>query len=629
MLKHCLSLTYVINQVSGDEELLDTARDYFCFVTRFFELISVSATHIYHSALTLSPLSSIVRRTHYDQQHTPLPRVIVGTQKSWEQKITTHAKEDYSTHTWSPCGQFIAAWNEGGVRIHDSLTLELLSTLKSTESTPWYGYLLAYSTDGTSIAFLSDILLTIWDIQTGGVANEISHGSDHSVSLLWSLDGSMIGIVNKKEGNTYAVHTCHTASGAIHFHGTLQSSDKPYLWAHGTSFQILAAVETSGGCAISISEVGSSLTKIESFHVGLWEDSHIRSFAPKTHCILVGSSQCFAILDIQNSDCLLIQEGDPDSCCFSSDGRLFAARFICSIQIWKYSSGSYTPWRKFASGGSQLQFSPTLSSLSCLSNAALYLWHLDDPIIGVHPDGHKSLVALSHCGGFIAVGGSDGTVTITNLLSPTFSHIIDTGVTIEKLTLNGNILVVQDSKTIMAWRLTKEGAVVGVSADRRAGPNNTIQITSVSNPMFHIRDQILTIRGPGAEGYVCHCYCPESGKILELTHGIPLERPYKFCSHSISHGSHSISYGSHSISYGSHTISYGSHNLHTYRPDPQHNQSGHGGRIPQDLKEGWVKGSGGKHQLWLPLEWREYSQGWSYDGRALQLGGRETIIIRF
>ena len=233
---------------------------------------------------------------------------------------------------------------------------------------------------------------------------------------------------------------------------------------------------------------------------------------------------------------------------------------------------------------------------------------LDDLLIGTCPDSHESLVALSHCGGYTAVGGSDGTVTITNLLSPTSSHTIDTGVTIELLALTGNVLLVQDSKTLMAWQLTKEGAVADVPADRGANPNDSIWIKSVSKPRFYIGDQIPAIWGIDAEGTVFHCYCPESGEVLELTQRIPLESGHLF---------------------DFWEMSQGMHNLHIYRPDPQHNQSGCGGRIPQDLKEGWVEDSGGKHQLWLPFEWREYGQGWSCDGRALRLGGREAIIIRF
>ena len=49
-----------MNQVARNEELLGAARDYFQFATKFFEPISVSAPHIYHSALELSPLSSVV-----------------------------------------------------------------------------------------------------------------------------------------------------------------------------------------------------------------------------------------------------------------------------------------------------------------------------------------------------------------------------------------------------------------------------------------------------------------------------------------------------------------------------------------------------------------------------------------
>ncbi|KAF9649447.1 hypothetical protein BDM02DRAFT_3268766 [Thelephora ganbajun] len=49
-----------LQEVSRNEELLDTVGDYSHFVRMFFEPISVSATHIYHSALELSPLLSIV-----------------------------------------------------------------------------------------------------------------------------------------------------------------------------------------------------------------------------------------------------------------------------------------------------------------------------------------------------------------------------------------------------------------------------------------------------------------------------------------------------------------------------------------------------------------------------------------
>jgi len=55
-----MMLMHTPNQAAQDNQLLDTARDYFQFTTTFFEVINISATHIYHSALELSPLSSII-----------------------------------------------------------------------------------------------------------------------------------------------------------------------------------------------------------------------------------------------------------------------------------------------------------------------------------------------------------------------------------------------------------------------------------------------------------------------------------------------------------------------------------------------------------------------------------------
>jgi WD40 repeat protein len=87
---------------------------------------------------------------------------------------------DYKLCTWSPCGQFIAAQTSEAVEIRNCLTLELLTTLKPTETTPsaLMGPL-AYSPDGHSLACGSNTAILIWDIQTGGIAKEIKCGTDN------------------------------------------------------------------------------------------------------------------------------------------------------------------------------------------------------------------------------------------------------------------------------------------------------------------------------------------------------------------------------------------------------------------------------------------------------------------
>ena len=169
------------------------------------------------------------------------------------------------------------------------------------------------------------------------------------------------------------------------------------------------------------------------------------------------------------------------SSCFSSNGSLFAGISMSAVHIWKYTSDGYVPWREFPLQDSTfgyhfLQFSPTLSSLFVHSKKFLQLWYSDGPPVVARPDRRMPpLVALSRCGSYIATcDRADSTVTITNLISQTPSHFIDTGMMIETLALTGNVLLVLGSGTIVAWRLTEEGIVDGVLADRRASHRDSI-----------------------------------------------------------------------------------------------------------------------------------------------------------
>ena len=152
-----------MNQVVKDSQLLDIARDYFQFVTKFFEIIRVSATHIYHSALELCPMSSIIRKLYYHWRITRLPNVAIGTPDSWDQTIAISEKHHYQRYTWSPCGRFVAAQTEEAVEIRDQLTLELITVLQPTETTPCLTGPLAYSPDGRSVACVSNAAILIWD----------------------------------------------------------------------------------------------------------------------------------------------------------------------------------------------------------------------------------------------------------------------------------------------------------------------------------------------------------------------------------------------------------------------------------------------------------------------------------
>ena len=171
------------------------------------------------------------------------------------------------------------------MEIRDALSSQLLSTLTRPDTHPINE--LAYSPDGRSLACLSSGAFMIWDVQTGGVAKEIIRdGATHDASLTWSLDGEIIGtILWDKDTASNAVRVYNVASGTSSTPGTFQSDDGPYLWAHNTSFWVMATSQGDRDLTIEISEVGSVLMKIESFRISEpWEGyDRIRAFSPSTY----------------------------------------------------------------------------------------------------------------------------------------------------------------------------------------------------------------------------------------------------------------------------------------------------------------------------------------------------------
>ena len=604
-----------MNQGPGNEELLGTAWDYFHFVTKFFEPINVSAMHIYHSALELSPLSSIVRRLYYHRRHTSLPRVIVGNQDSWDQQLVTPCKYDCGSCAWSPCGRFIAVGDGDGVEIRDSLSFELLSTLMPAELGQGSIGRLAYSTGGRSIASTLSTLLVIWDIQTGGVAKEIECGGDYNVTLAWSLNGSTIAIISRKDldARDYTVCIYNVASGTMHSLGTLPSVDEPYLWACDTSFRVMATARDDGGLIINIFEVGPVLTKIESFRIRLWKkDFKVGPFSQTTHRISISAERDYFVSDIRNSRRLL-SAYDLKSHSFSSDGSLFGGVWVDVVCIWKYTRDSYTTWRVFtflpqfwttSFPYNSLQFSPTSSSLLARSDKILRLWRLDGPLIVAHPNYRMQpyelvpgvLATLSRCGSYVAAGHRGGSiVTITNLVSQIPPHFIDTGMRMHSLALTGNVLLVLDLTTIAAWRLTEEGAMDGVFADRRADRCDSIWTVSLSEPIFSVGDQTVAIR---QNEKVIHVYRTETGEVLEPTQTLLCHHDYDYWD-----------------------MIRGLHYLHYHDIDPVSIMQG-----------GWMKDPEGKHGLWIPVEWRNSlgSATSSDDLKTLRLDLiGETILIKF
>ena len=627
--------------MAQDYQLLDIARDYFHFATTFFELIEISATHIYHSALELSPMSSIVRKSYYHQRPHPSPRVVIGTPDSWDPTAVSTKHSYYLSSAWSPCAQFVAAVAREAVEIRDALTLELLSTLQSTGAAARFKHGLAYSPDGRSLASCSDIAIMIWDTQTGGVVKEIECGvTGDGLELVWSSDGKTICTISPRVSEALTVHTYDVVSGAVLSSGTVQSTGGAHLWANDKSFRVMtkAGDILSKSRAINIYDVGSTLTEVERF--SLRSHFSLGIFSPTTHRISAyvawnSDDPKLLILDIRNSGVLLQETGRYLDGSFSPDGSAFAAFAGDHLSIWRYASGRYSRWRQFRQTRMSLQFSPTFSSILGHSSTLLHALHLDYSTPAVATESavtirSRPLDTFSPYGTYIATAHPrESTITITNLHPEisTHSQLIDTDLEISAMVLTGNVLLVKGSDTVVAWLLTEEGAVNGIFDHRRATRSDSLwDISPRGHASFWVRllqregsdddeSNILefSVGGDTAaiihNGYVIRAYRTRTGEIVEQEEA-PMGTRYRF------HDSHRDGCDLYRRDLCKHR--------EPLKCDWSVSQAA--------LRGGWVKDPEGKHRLWLYARWRSVGKDadWFDKTTTLRLqNSSELVVIKF
>ena len=155
----------------------------------YFDVIRDSPSHIYHSALPLSPSSSWIRKC-YGADASVKVRVVMGLPDQWDTCSRTMMFEDKlsaSAH-W---GDTIAIGLGGDVVFLDVITGIRTSVLCGHTSVI---HSLAFSQDGTLLLSGSwDKTVRVWDVQTGGVIRTFGH-TDSSFPASISSDGAMVAL---------------------------------------------------------------------------------------------------------------------------------------------------------------------------------------------------------------------------------------------------------------------------------------------------------------------------------------------------------------------------------------------------------------------------------------------------
>ena len=156
-----------------------------------------------------------------------------------------------------------------------------------------------------------------------------------TTSVVWSSNGGSICTIDsdRRGQRIFTVHTYDVPSGTISSPGTLQSRLIPHLWTVDESFRVMTTVQNRYRIDIvDIFEVGSTLTKIQSFSPRLSKAMGSMSFSSTTHHISVSNLDTLSISYVRTSEVLLRTYGYFVSQSFSSDGSLFAAfkgRTLC------------------------------------------------------------------------------------------------------------------------------------------------------------------------------------------------------------------------------------------------------------------------------------------------------------
>jgi len=615
-----------------------------------FEVISTSARHIYHSAISVSPQTSIVREL-YKQYIHPLARVVRGLPISWGPNFATVTDHLVVTAVWSSCSRFIAVERPDNTGVLDGATLERLHTFEHPQS--WDGWS-SLSPDGRSLTRINDRdnRTTTWDLQTGGqisatpLALDPPPLSHHSFVHSWyfssahSMDGKIVAFAymgSKNDTPVTGISTYNLISGThVYSHHASEGQIIAPIWTHGELLRFAAVKPGS----ITIWEVGftseHALAEIESLPAPDDTGSGEHLFLPTLSRLAFTLDESVLIWDARDSKILLnfVGSGPLGGLSFSSDGRFFACGSRGQgVHLWKESPTGYVLHQKLVSRSADDWITPYLSpdgeSMITSKLRETQLWHTTGPIdpppsVPPQPANRTDFVlAFSPDKSFIATGRLGGEIAaIVDLKSGDLRLMIDTGMVVCDLGVTGSTAIVVGEGKIVTWNLPAGDCVLNAEAnihdsvrtivfDHPPPPPGWLHFASISPDFNHLAITREEDRGGGVD-----IYDASTGEHL---FGIPTSdmTPPWFTRDGrevwCDSNEQKIIMGG-----GSDVIRV--EPVGRDAPSGGHLwESAHGHEITDD---GWILDSRKKRVMWLPHNWRvERRRRW--DGRFLVLFGRE------
>ena len=555
------------------------------------------------------------------------------------------------TVVWSPCSRFIAiVWgrSRATIEILDAATLGRITTLDFTlGGTRW----LVFSQDSRLLTWFGNDpwKFISWDLQTGVLVSTISPEQQgrtlDGFSATYSSCGTMFG-VSFRNDHTFTISTYSVRSGTHIYSHSMEGPVLDEIWTHG---EYLRFATTKPG-SITTWKIGftptNAPTEVQSLATP--SNSHRMSHLllhPGLSRLAFTAGGRVKVWSAQDSKFLLdsVDVMWPRRMSFSLDGHFFACGTSGpKFYLWEESPTGYTLHRRFASsiGMSKPLVSPNGELIVAFGDSAIQLWRTTDsttspstPLTpGSYRSGESFILGFSPDGALAAVTRmGDETVTVLDLEAGAPRLIIDTGMEVYGLGLDGSVIVVVGEGKIISWSLPAVDRVL----QPRVNVNDDIRATAFNHPSFPTfaprptasvspdLGHIAIVEGRGHMGSYLHLYDVHTGQCLvsvpirfEASPWFTLDGREIWC---VTDRGEAELWG---ITEDSDSNAAELEHLEstTHPPDgfprqPPRGYAATGGR--------WVLGSSGKRLLWLPPHWRSDGRNWMWGGRFLALIDRE------
>ncbi|KAF9517423.1 hypothetical protein BS47DRAFT_1291086 [Hydnum rufescens UP504] len=385
------------------------------FVRTFFDPIQQSAGHIYQSALSCTPDSSLL--SNYRGLLNSSVKVLQGRSSGWNPFLwsATGRTGWARSVAFSPDGRrIVSGSHEKAVHVWSTDTGKLQTTLHGHDG--WIGNAL-FSPDGERIVSGSfDSTIRIWSPPTGRLLNTIQTEATFIWSVTFSPDGTRIA--SGSGDNRVRLWSAHTGKLVCilegHGAGVLTVAWSP-------DGRCLASGSLDNSIRIWSSSSRNMLHTLNGHSAGVLSVA----FSPDGQRVASGSSDGTAILWIiepgrstYTMNILKSHNGWVWSVAFSPDGtHLVSGSGDKMIHVWSTATGQLLQTLSGHSAGVfSVAYSPDGTRIaSASSDDTIRLWSAEttpvDPARDNH-DGRIRVIAFSRDGSFIISGSDDKTARL-------------------------------------------------------------------------------------------------------------------------------------------------------------------------------------------------------------------------